>query len=177
MRFSDIIKETAPRDWSLEMFNKRVLIFGCGNVLFGDDGFGPQVVEYLMQHYKLPSDVYALDVGTSIRNVLFDLLLSPQRPQRLILIDAIQIKNKRPGEIFEIDIDTLPPSKIPDFSLHQGPTVNFLQELKRLGQVQIHIMVVQAKEIPEIVKPGLSKEVKAAIPKMCQYLKQLWELP
>ena len=67
MRFSDIIKETAPRDWSFEMFNKRVLIFGCGNVLFGDDGFGPQVVEYLTQHYKLPSDVYALDVGTSIR--------------------------------------------------------------------------------------------------------------
>jgi len=177
MRFSDIIKETAPRDWSLAMFNKRVLIFGCGNVLFGDDGFGPQVVEYLTQHYKLPADVYALDVGTSIRNILFDLLLSPQRPQRLILIDAIQIKNKRPGEIFEIDIDTLPPSKIPDLSLHQGPTVNFLQELKRLGQVQIHIVVVQAKEIPEIVKPGLSKEVKAAIPKMCQYLKQLWELP
>ena len=76
-----------------------------------------------------------------------------------------------------INIKSPAPSKIPDFSLHQGPTVNFLQELKRLGQVQIHIVVVQAKEIPEIVKPGLSKEVKAAIPKMCQYLKQLWELP
>ena len=31
----------------MEMFEKRVLIFGCGSILWGDDGFGPAVIECL----------------------------------------------------------------------------------------------------------------------------------
>ncbi len=175
MSFSDIIKEASSKDWSLELFTKRVIILGCGNVLFGDDGFGPQVIDHLLTNYDLPPDVYALDVGTSVRNILFDFILSPQKPQKVILIDAIQVEGKRPGEIFEIDIDKVPVEKIPSFSVHEGPTLNFLQELKNFGQMRIHVVVAQAKEIPEIVKPGLSSEVQVAIPKACEYLKRFWQ--
>lgn len=28
-------------------YKKSVLVLGCGNILFGDDGFGPAVVEHL----------------------------------------------------------------------------------------------------------------------------------
>ncbi|MCD6320567.1 MAG: hydrogenase maturation protease [Candidatus Desulfofervidaceae bacterium] len=177
MNFSEIIKESSSKDWSLDIFTKRVVIFGCGNVLFGDDGFGPQVIEYLLAHYKLPEDVYVLDVGTSIRSILFDLLLSPQKPQKVILIDAVQFPERAPGEIFEIDVDGMPTSKTPDFSIHQGPTINFLKELKTLSQLDVHIVVVQAKYIPDQVEPGLSEEVQKAVPEMCIYLKQLWGQP
>ena len=50
---------------------KSILIFGCGNTLWGDDGFGPAVIEHLHRHYQLPEDVI---VGTSIRDLLFDLV-------------------------------------------------------------------------------------------------------
>ncbi len=36
-------------------WNKEILILGCGNVLFGDDGFGPAVAEHLLKNFEIPS--------------------------------------------------------------------------------------------------------------------------
>ncbi len=55
-----------------ELFTKPILIFGCGNVLFGDDGFGPAAIEHLHQHHDLPETIMAEDVGTSIGGCLGD---------------------------------------------------------------------------------------------------------
>jgi coenzyme F420 hydrogenase subunit delta len=49
------------------LFDKSTLVFGWGNILFGDDGFGPAVVKYLQDNYPLPEEVLALDAGTSYR--------------------------------------------------------------------------------------------------------------
>ena len=73
-----------------DMFDKDILIFGCGNTLLGDDGFGPAVIEYLENNYRLPASVMALDVGTGIRGILFDLMLVESKPRKLIVM--------KPGE-------------------------------------------------------------------------------
>jgi hypothetical protein len=44
-----------------DLFEKSVLIFGCGNILWGDDGFGPAVIQRLKERYRLPADVMASD--------------------------------------------------------------------------------------------------------------------
>lgn len=41
-----------------------VRILGLGNVLMGDDGFGPFVVEALAATYELPTNVSLVDLGT-----------------------------------------------------------------------------------------------------------------
>jgi hydrogenase maturation protease len=41
-----------------------IRILGIGNVLMGDDGFGPFVVEALSSRYAFREDVTVLDVGT-----------------------------------------------------------------------------------------------------------------
>lgn len=146
-----------------ELFEKSTLVFGCGNILFGDDGFGPAVVKYLQENYPLPADVLVLDVGTSIRDLLFDLVLSEKKPQKIIIIDAVDQPDRKPGEIFEIPVEAISPKKTADFSLHQFPTVNMLQELKEHTQVEIHIVVAQVQEIPGEVRPGLSPVVARAI--------------
>lgn len=144
-------------------FAKRVLICGCGNILFGDDGFGPAVAKYLLENYPLPEDVLVLDVGTSIRDLLFDLVLSDRKPQKIIIIDAVEHQDRQPGEVFEIPVDAIPPKKTADFSLHQFPTVNLLQELQEHTRLEIHIIVAQVQELPEEVRPGLSPAVAGAI--------------
>lgn len=55
-----------------ELFDKSVVIFGCGNILFGDDGFGPAVFKELQENYVLPCNFLALDAGTSIWDILFE---------------------------------------------------------------------------------------------------------
>ncbi len=149
------------------------LIFGCGNILFGDDGFGPAVVKYLQKNYSLPQDVLVQDVGTSIRDILFDLAICEQKPQKLIIIDAVDYPDRQPGEVFEIPVEGIPAQKTADFSLHQFPTVNLLQELKDHTGMEIHILVVQVQVLPEEVSPGLSPEVAGAIKEVCARILQI----
>ncbi len=146
---------------------KEILIVGCGNKLFGDDGFGPEVVDYLTDHYSIPENICLLDVGTGIRKILFTISLSEPRPKEIVVIDAVD-KGRKPGEIFDISIDEIPLEKIDDFSIHQVPSSNLLKELQDLCSVRVRIMACQVKTIPETMQSGLSEPVKKAVPLMAQ---------
>lgn len=153
-----------------DLFTKPILIFGCGNPLLGDDGFGPEVIECLNRTGRLPDCAAAIDVGTSIGDILFDFLLSPRKPRHLFIIDAVCQHGRRPGDLFEVAIEDVPSNKSVDFSLHQFPSVNLLRELRDAGAMRIRILVVQVNEIPQVVQPGLSQEVRGAIPGACDWL-------
>jgi coenzyme F420 hydrogenase subunit delta len=151
-----------------ELFKKPVLVFGCGNILYGDDGFGPAVIQRLNEHYQVPDDVLALDVGTSVRDILFDLVLSDKKPKKIFIIDAVEYPDRQPGEVFEIPVEGIPDKKTSDFSLHQFPTVNMLQELKEHSPIDIKIIVAQIEFIPEEVTPGLTPAMASAVETTCQ---------
>jgi coenzyme F420 hydrogenase subunit delta len=153
--------------------NKSCLVFGCGNPLFGDDGFGPEVINYLESTGELPSHVACVDVGTSIRDILFNLLLDTNLPQTLIIVDAVEVDGRRPGEIFEIRVDDIAPAKISDFSLHQFPTTNMLKEISEETPIDVRVLVVQTGGLPSCVEPGLSKQVQAAVPRMAKKILSL----
>jgi len=102
-----------------------------------------------------------------VRDILFDLLLSDQKPRKLIIVDAADSPGVAPGVIREIDIDQIRPEKISDYSLHQFPTTNMLKELKEHTAIEIRLFVVQVTALPDEVQVGLSAAVQAAIPEMC----------
>lgn len=150
-----------------DYLRKPILVLGCGNILFGDDGFGPAVIGHLEKSYQIPKDVGLLDVGSAVREILFNIALSHQRPKKIIIVDAVDV-GRSPGEIFELSIDQIPENKIDDFSIHQLPTSNLLRELKQLCNVDIKIISAQIRNIPMEVKPGLSQPLIDAIPKACE---------
>ncbi len=152
-----------------EWYNKRTLILGCGNVLFGDDGFGPAVAEYCQRNWAIPAHVCVLDAGTSVRNILFDVLLSDVRPSRIVIVDAID-RALEPGALFNLDIDSLPDAKTDDFSMHQVPTSNLLRELRDLCGVDVSVLACQVVRIPEEVSPGLSQPVARAVARAAEIL-------
>jgi coenzyme F420 hydrogenase subunit delta len=155
------------------MFTSRVVVFGCGNVLFGDDGVGPALIRELEGDPEIPGDVALLDVGTSIRNLLFDLLLSDRLPKRIIVVDATTEDDRTPGEIWEIDVDQINPKKISDFSMHQFPSTNLLKEIKEKTGVEMKIVVVQTGWIPDEFEEGLSEQVRASLPELKRRVKEL----
>ena len=144
------------------------LVLGCGNPLIGDDGFGPAVIRHLEENHRVPDSVALIDCGTSIRDILFDILLSPQKPRKIIIVDATDTTGLAAGEIREIDVDQIRPEKISDFSLHQFPATNMLKEIKEQTPIDVRVLVVQVAGLPSEVKPGLSDPVGAAIPPMCE---------
>ena len=150
---------------------KEILIAGCGNKLFGDDGFGPDVIDFLKNNYKIPEDICLLDVGTGIRKILFTLTLSEARPKVIVIIDAVD-KGRKPGEVFEISLEEIPEVKIDDFSIHQVPSSNLLKELQDFCSVKVRVMACQIEFIPETMKEGLSRPVKKAVPLMAQRISE-----
>jgi len=150
-----------------EYCTKSVLVLGCGNRLFGDDGFGPAAVEYLNENYSLPDGVAVLDTGISVRNILFDIILSEKRPKKIIIVDAVNV-GKKPGEVFELDVSQIPLKKIDDFSMHQLPTSNLLLELKKLCLVDVKVICVQVEDIPDSVRPGVSETLLRSLPAVCE---------
>ena len=148
---------------SLEAIHKDIIVLGCGNILFGDDGFGSSVAEHLQRGSFLPKNVAVINAGTSVRDILFDLILRKERPQKIIVIDAVDAQ-RRPGEIFRIRVEELPTNKTDDFTLHGMPTSNLLKELNDLCDVEVIILAGQVESIPETVRPGLSDALARSVP-------------
>ncbi len=159
-------------DWS-SMFDSRVVVFGCGNTLYGDDGLGPMAVKALQDRDDLGQDVACIDAGTSIRPLIFDLILSDNHPQRVIIIDSTTDDDMEPGEVREIDISRVDPKKISDFSMHQFPTTNLLKELQETTEIKLSIIVVRAAHIPEKMQESLSPQVQKALDEVQEKVLQL----
>jgi coenzyme F420 hydrogenase subunit delta len=121
----------------------------------------------------LPEHAACLDAGTSVRDILFDILLSERKPRRIILVDAADSPGRTPGEIFEIDPAAAQGARASDFSLHQFPTTSLLQELAQEGGTEVTVLCVQVGEIPDEVRPGLSHEVERALPEMGERIRRL----
>jgi coenzyme F420 hydrogenase subunit delta len=153
-----------------EFYAKPILVLGCGNTLLGDDGFGPAAVEHLLAHHQLPPEVLAADVGTSISELLFDLLLAAPQPRSLLILDAANPPDKEPGELFELGLDQMAPPKASGFCLHQFPGANLLAQLERVPGLKVKVLAVAARDIPEQVRPGLSPQVQAALPRACAWV-------
>ena len=154
-----------------DYYTKQLLILGVGNPLFGDDGFGPAVAEELERRGRVPSFAAVLDVGTGVREILFDLILSQTKPEHLVIVDALDC-GREPGEIFKVKVDEVPAIKQHDFSLHLAPSLNLLQELRDQSGVQITIIAAQPTEIPEMVTGGLSEEISASVLETADYIEK-----
>lgn len=145
-------------DWH----DKSILILGCGNILLGDDGFGPAVAQRFEADFTIPADVCVFDAGTSVREILFDTILSEKKPSKVVIVDAMDC-GRKPGEIFSPDLDSYPEVKLDDFSMHQIPTSNLLRELRDLCGIEVIVIACQVAGTCESVSPGLSSPVEAAV--------------
>ena len=68
---------------------KKILVAGIGNIFFGDDAFGCEVVK-LLQKDKLTDSIKIVDFGINIRDLAYELC---ENYDVIILIDAVQLGN------------------------------------------------------------------------------------
>lgn len=140
---------------------KPVVVLGCGNVLFGDDGFGPAVAERLGRSGALPAWATVIDAGTAVREILFDMVLSERRPVVVVVVDAMDA-GREPGEVFEVPLERIPAVKVSEFSPHQAPTSNLLRELEDSCGVEVVVVACQAGSPSREMRMGLSPEMEGA---------------
>ena len=88
------------------MLQSEIVIVGCGNPLFGDDGFGPAVIEE-MEKITLPDNVTIQDGGAGAPHFIFN-FLNPEVTKKLIVVDIADF-NAKPGSISRITGKDLKP--------------------------------------------------------------------
>lgn len=135
------------------------LIVGCGNTLYGDDGFGPEVINYIKEHdIDFPGDTCVIDGATSAPHYIFTL---PEEKWKNIIIIDIALMNEEIGSIKVLDLDQIH-EKERYMDVHGLSATYPLHDLK--DKVNIKLIVIQPENIPEEMEMGISKTLKDKIP-------------
>lgn len=144
------------------MLYPEIVVAGCGNPLFADDGFGPAVIEE-MQKLALPDNVKIVDAGLGGPHFIFT-LLDPEVTKKLVIIDIADF-GAEPGAITILRVEDLPPGAYRD--AHSWDLTEPLHRLK--DDIDITVIGCQPKRVtsPEF-EIGLSEEIVKAIPRTIQ---------
>jgi hydrogenase maturation protease len=153
--------------------NRRILVAGIGNIFFGDDAFGVEVIAALSRT-DLPENVDAVDFG--IRG--YDLAYAIMDGYGATILVDITSKGEPPGTLYlmELNPDEIAKQeqKMPD-----GHGLDPVQVLRLVhsfgGQIARLYLVacepaVLEREDGEI---GLSEVVRAAVPQAVEMIKRL----
>ena len=147
MRLKDILKG-------------KVAIVGIGNVMKGDDGFGPALIEELRTKVNAP----CIDAGSAPENYVG--VIAGESPDTVLLLDAADL-GKDPGQYDILEEDEILKS---GFTTHDLSAGMFMEYLKKRTGANIYLLGIQ----PENVSFGneISGKIKAALPKVAQIIKE-----
>jgi hydrogenase maturation protease len=147
-----------------EVRAKRILVAGVGNLLRGDDGFGPAVTE-LLGH--LPAGAEVVETGIGGIALLQELMLGCDG---LVLIDAVD-RGAAPGTVFVLEPDVGEGVHEPDVHLANPDRV--LSMAKTMGYLpdRVRIIGCQPLEMDELCQ-GLSPVVARALPLAVQRVEE-----
>ncbi len=139
----------------------KVLIIGLGNVLMGDDAFGPSVIRDLEASYEFGPDVSLLDAGTPGSDL--DSCLAGQ--EAVILVDTVRSGQQAGRLCLMGGQDLLSPAAHPRFNAHQSGLRETMLRLQLHGRAPGQVLLVGV--VPSSLKAGigLSPAVAEAVQK------------
>jgi hydrogenase maturation protease len=142
----------------------RIVVIGLGNVLMGDDGFGPYVAKVLEGWYEWPEDVHLVEIGTQG----LDLTPYVRGAEALVVASSIH-RGAAPGTSFRLEHEEVMDRQLPErepklrHSPYEPGIRNLVLTLEFTGGAPRRVWVVGAQ--PETVEltGGLSDSVKPAL--------------
>ena len=148
-------------------YDAEILVVGCGNILFKDDGFGPAVIDALDEVSKekpLPDNTMTLDAGTGGPHFVFS--LPHETWKKMIVVDIVDF-GAEPGTIRIFGVDELPKGAYEN--MHSWPVNQPLHDLSKVCEVMVIGVQPESVSAPDIVL-GLTKSVENAIPKTIEII-------
>ncbi len=126
----------------------KTLIFGAGNLLLSDEGFGVHAIRHLEENYDFPDTVELYDGGTLGIMVTHKL----EEAERVYVLDVVDAAGS-PGDILRFDKEDIMLNRLPmKLSPHQIgiQEVLYLSELR--GACPKEVTIIGA--IPQSLEPG-----------------------
>lgn len=138
----------------------RTLVLGLGNPICGDDGVGIRIAQALKE------DLCGLEVEVAETTAagigLLDLITGYER---MIVVDAIQTKGGKAGQVYRLGLDHLP-SSLHSATLHDVDLTTALELGRRLGMEMPREVIIYAVEVADVAtfREGCTPEVERSIP-------------
>lgn len=147
----------------------RILVAGIGNKLYGDDGFGPRVVEELTK-FKLPPEVEVVDYGSSLTSVLLDL----GEYDLVIFVDVVN-RGGRAGELYVIRplASNRREAEVGMLSPHEMRLEKVLALAETLGVLPREVILVGCQPGRLAEGLGMSEEVEKAVEKAVEIVLEI----
>ena len=140
----------------------KTLVLGLGNPICSDDGVGIRVAEVIRNRVHDPNVNVAEtnSVGLGLLDIIGGF-------QRLIVIDAIQTRDGKPGSIYRLGLEDLP-APMHCSTVHDVDLITALELGRRLNMSVPEEVVVFAVEVSDVTtfREGCTPDVDRAIPKV-----------
>jgi len=139
----------------------RTVIIGIGSLLRGDDAVGIRVAEAI-ERETLPPDVKVV-ATTAAGLALLDLLTGYDRA---LIIDAIQTRQGKPGDVHRVELDDLP-APLHSFTVHDVSLRSALDIGQKMGLPLPVETVIFAVEVADVtpLRESCTPQVEGAISK------------
>lgn len=153
----------------------RVLVAGVGNVLRGDDGFGPAVVGAL-ERGGLPDGVHTVETGIGGMGVIHALM---EGFDALVVVDAVY-RDGQPGRLYVLEPEVPPAEDLGREAamgvtdLHQLVPGSMMLMARALDVLPPYVRIVGCQPgSTEELSTQLSGAVAAAIPRALETVRML----
>lgn len=141
----------------------KAAIIGIGNILRGDDGLGPKLIE-LLKIRGVKAGLF--DCGTAPENYIIPILSTSC--DTVILVDAADLKLK-PGSVKIFDLNEITNVS---FSTH-NPSPRLFTDLLRTGKDDLNIFVISVQPKTTVLGESVSKEVLRGLDILIDALKEV----
>ena len=138
----------------------KTVVIGIGSLLRGDDAVGIRIAEAI-EREALPPDVKVVTT-TAAGLALLDLLTGHDRA---LIIDAIQTRHGKPGDIYRLGLEDIP-APLHSFTVHDVSLRSALDTGQKMGLPLPAETVIFAVEVADVtpLRESCTPEVEEAIP-------------
>jgi hydrogenase maturation protease len=146
----------------------KTLVLGVGNLILSDDGVGIHTIRRLEKIPDLPEEVQIVDGGTSG----LDLLHFLEGVDRLIIVDALKLRDKPPGTTARLEGEEVPAYLDLKVSPHEIalPELLFAAKLRDLYPKEVIVWGVQpaSMEVGVDLTPAVEEQVDFLVGKVLE---------
>ncbi len=144
----------------------KVLILGIGNILFGDEGIGVHLSNYLKVNYTFVSQEHTLEFidGGTLAQALIPLIVEYDF---VLMLDSVSVEGAQVGDVYSFPFSAIPNQITWAGSAHEVEMLQTLRLTQVLGDLPpLHIVGIIPKIIGEDTTFELSQELLAGVSTM-----------
>ena len=112
----------------------KVLVLGIGNLLFGDEGFGPHMIHYMSQKYRFDSQSSHVDFidGGTLAHQLIPLITDYND---VLIVDCVSVEGSHVGDVFYFEFEEAIKQVTWQGSAHEVEMLQTLMMMKIFGDL------------------------------------------